>query len=141
MTNVVFDGQNLTYYVNYLPVNGYAAIIVYLQVNATGNQTPELTTNASLVSVNQTESGSKTNFETKRLTVSNAADIQIKQDINGMQELETNNGQDIVLTVTVTNKGPNNCDNIVIEDLLTGLIYVGNDKGAVYDSGTLKLEY
>ena len=74
VTNVVFDGQNLTYYVNYLPVNGYAAIIVYLQVNATGNQTPELTTNASLVSVNQTESGSKANFETKRLTVANAAD-------------------------------------------------------------------
>ena len=39
VTNVVFDGQNLTYYVNYLPVNGYAAIIVYLQVNSTGNQT------------------------------------------------------------------------------------------------------
>ena len=50
-------GQNLTYYVNYLPVNGYAAIIVYLQVKfSTGNQTPELTTNASLVSVNQAES-------------------------------------------------------------------------------------
>ncbi|BDZ69941.1 right-handed parallel beta-helix repeat-containing protein [Methanobacterium petrolearium] len=141
ISRVVFDGQNLTYYVDYLPANSLAAIIIYLQVNSTGIQTSELTTNASLVSVNQTESGSWINYETRKLKVAPAADIQVKQDVNGQINVETNSSQDIVITVTVTNKGPDNCDNIIIDDLLIGLTYVGNDKEAVYDNESGKITW
>ncbi len=133
--------RTLTYYVDYLPSNATAAIIIYLKVNATGTQTPALTTNASLVSVDQTESGTYANSEVRRLTVANAADIQVNQNINGVTGIQTNTNDNIILTITVTNNGPNTASGIQIEDLLTGLTYLSNDGGATYDSGTRKLTW
>ena len=37
---VTYDGQNLTYYINNLPANSIAIILIYLQTNTTGTQTP-----------------------------------------------------------------------------------------------------
>lgn len=137
--NVVFDGQNLTYYINYLPKNGIAAILIYLQVNTTGNKTDDLTTTASLVSVDQNENGTYMNSETKKLAVANAADIQVTQTVNGKSSIQTQTQNEIELTILVTNNGPNTCNNIIIDETLSGLTYVSNDGNCTYDNNTGKV--
>ena len=111
---VTYDGQNLTYYVNYLPRNGVAVILIYLKVNNTGTQTTPLTTTASLISVDQNETGPQANTETKQLTVPNAADIQVQQDPI------TYNPQDKtgIITLHVKNNGPNDATGVQITDIL-----------------------
>ena len=104
INKVTYDGQNLTYYIN-LPANSIAIILIYLQTNTTGTQTPQLTTTASLISVDQNETGPNPNTETQKLTIPNTADIQVQQNINGTTEITTNNNQDITLTLTVKNNG------------------------------------
>ena len=139
--NVTYDGQNLTYTINNLPANGIAAILIYLQVNATGTQTPQLTTTASLISVDQNENGPNPNTETQKLTIPNAADIQVQQNINGTTGITTNNNNDITLTLTVKNNGPNTCNNITITDTLNGLTYENNDQTATYNPNTQTLTW
>ncbi len=133
----VYDGENLTYYINYLPKNGTAAIIVYLRVNATGNKTADLTTRASLVSVDQYELGASTpykpNSESRRLIVDNASDIQVTQNIDGFNSTQAKVGQEVTLTLTVKNNGPSTNSNITVNDVLSGLNIL-NDGGATYDS-------
>ena len=141
INKVTYDGQNLTYTINNLPANSIAIILIYLQTNTTGSQTDPLTTTASLISVDQNENGPNPNTETKKLTVPNAADIQVNQNINGATEITTNNNPDITLTLTVTNNGPNTCNNITIEDTLTALTYQNNDQTATYNPNTQKLTW
>ena len=136
ISNAVYDGQNLTYYVNYLPTNGVAVILIYLQVNATGTQTTALTTNASLISYSPTPTS-----ETRSLTVPPAADIQVNQTVNNTQGIQTNNNQNITLSITVTNNGPNTCNNITITDTINGLTYITNDQNATYNPTTQQITW
>ncbi|QUH22613.1 DUF11 domain-containing protein [Methanobacterium alkalithermotolerans] len=128
-----FDGQNLTYYVDYLPSGGTAAIIVYLRVNDVGARTANLTTRASLVSVDQNESGTYPNSETRRLTVTPASNIKVTQTIDGSKSGKGTVGEDITISLTVKNNGPSANSNIIINTALGGLTYIQNDGDATYD--------
>ncbi len=128
-----FDGQNLTYYVDYLPSGGTAAIIVYLRVNDVGVRTANLTTRAALVSVDQNESGPYLNSETRRLTVTPASNINVTQTIDGSKSGKGTVGEDITISLTVKNNGPSANSNIIINTALGGLTYIQNDGDATYD--------
>ncbi|MBU4535578.1 MAG: DUF11 domain-containing protein, partial [Euryarchaeota archaeon] len=118
---------------------GTAAIIVYLRVNDVGVRTENLTTRAYLVSVDQNESGSYSNSETRRLTVAPASNIEVNLNTNGQKTTQAKIDEEIIISITVTNNGPTANTNITINNTLGALTYIENDGNATYDpvSGNL----
>ncbi|CFX44211.1 Domain of unknown function DUF11, partial [Syntrophomonas zehnderi OL-4] len=56
-------GNIITWYIDYLPKGGQAFMTVYLMVTKSGDKTPSLTNNASLISVDQKDMTTKYNYQ------------------------------------------------------------------------------
>jgi uncharacterized repeat protein (TIGR01451 family) len=127
------ETKTLTYHVNYLPNGCLARIIIYLQINDTGIKTPNLTTNASLISVDQYEAGTRANYETRKLTVANAADIQVTQNTITYDPIN----HTAIITIHAKNNGPNDATGINITNLIPeGLSYSSHTSGEDYNPTT-----
>jgi uncharacterized repeat protein (TIGR01451 family) len=67
------------------------------------------------------------------ITVAPAADLELRKDVNNSTP---NLGANVVFTVVVTNRGPDNATGVTVEDILpSGLAYVSHSGGA-YVPGT-----
>ncbi len=127
------ETKTLTYHINYLPNGCLARIIIYLQIKDTGIQTPNLTTNASLIAVDQHEEGTQANYETRKLTVANAADIEVTQNTILYDPIN----QTAIITIHAKNNGPNDATGINITNLIPeGLTYSSHTSGEDYNPTT-----
>ncbi|CEA12628.1 Ig-like domain-containing protein [Methanobacterium formicicum] len=117
-------GNIITWYIDYLPKGGQAFMTVYLMVTKSGDKTPSLTNNASLISVDQKDMTTKYNYQSVSITTPPAADIDVTQT----QENYTEQGkQYIKYTITVKNNGPDNATGLqILDQLPNGLIYTKN---------------
>jgi len=116
----VYDGANkqgvLTWNIGYMPKGGMSTAYIYLKVRAVGNKTANLTTVASLKSVDQVDVKSINDQNIRYgVAVAPSADIQVNQSYNTF----TNNSKHYVTyNVTVYNNGPSNANGVQITDKL-----------------------
>jgi uncharacterized repeat protein (TIGR01451 family) len=127
----------LTWTLNYMPKGGSANIYVTLRVTAVGNKTPQLTTTAKLLHVDQYDVNSA-NDQNKTCGIIGqpCAEIQVNQT---EQTYTQNNQQYVTYTITITNNGPSNATGLQITDLLpNGLTYVNhtisNNSGTTWNT-------
>ncbi|EKF85887.1 nidogen-like domain-containing protein [Methanobacterium formicicum] len=114
---------------------GPAWMNVYLRVITTGNQTPELTNTAKLVSLDQYDYNNANNEKGIAITVPKAHDIEVKQTFT----TSTNMNGDKLVTyyITATNNGPDDAQGVIIKDLLpSGLQWLSDDGGIYYNHTT-----
>ncbi|MDO7171062.1 LamG-like jellyroll fold domain-containing protein [Mariniflexile sp. AS56] len=68
-----------------------------------------------------------------------AQTVDISPTQFSVNDTSPDEGQNIVLTLRIDNYGPSTATNIVINNILpAGFVYVSNDRGAAYNSGTNK---
>ena len=94
-------------------------MIITTQAIATGNQTPALTTTATLTHVDQYDTPNNYKTQNYSINVPPSADIQVNQT-----QTTTPNNTYVTYTITTTNNGPDNATGVQITDQLpTGLTY------------------
>ncbi|WP_321422023.1 invasin domain 3-containing protein [uncultured Methanobacterium sp.] len=129
-----YENNTITWTIPYLPTKGIAFMKIYLYVVGTGNKTPNLTTLAKLINVNEMDINSTNNQESYGLISPEAADIQVNQTATTYIENNTNY---VKYTITVTNNGPNNATGLKITDILpTGVQWKSDDSNGLYNNKT-----
>ena len=105
-----------------------------LTITATANQTGNYTNIAS-VSGNETDVNLTNNSATAETNPVNISDLTVLKTVSNATPLV---GSQIIFTVTVTNNGPSNSQNVVVNDLLeSGYTYVSSSATlGFYDSTT-----
>jgi len=124
--------RTITWYIGYMPKDSIAFMNVYLKTAKTGT----FTNTARLKAVDQTDVTPNNNQRSRNIVLGpTSADIQVDQNIN----TTTPNYQDeITITITTTNNGPDNATGVQITDKLpSGLTYISHNtiKGT-YDPTT-----
>ena len=100
------------------PTSGMVFMLVSTQAIQTGNQTPALTTTATLTHVDQYDVPNNHKTSNYKIIVPADANVQVNQTTT------TNNNNTVTYTITTTNNGPNNATGVQITDQLpTGLTY------------------
>ena len=108
---------------------GIAFMNVFLRTIATGVQTPNLTNTATITSPVYTPKPT----QTATTTIRPSGDIQINQTITGTHRYNNN----ITITITAKNNGPNNSTGVTIKDLLpTGLTWISDNSQGNYNPTT-----
>ncbi len=112
--------NTLTWNIGNMPSGGMAWLSVFALINATGNNTPALTVNASLQHVDQNDTPGPRKSASYSIYVEPSADTQLNQTTTTTTQ---NNTTTITYTITITNNGPDTATNVQITDPLpTGLI-------------------
>jgi uncharacterized repeat protein (TIGR01451 family) len=117
---VTVNGNTLNWNIDRMPSGGIAFMNIVLRVIQSGSYTPNLTTDAKLVSLDPgyIDSDPTDNEMSCAITAPSSADIQVNQTVTGTPQ--TN--QKITYTITATNNGPDTATNIQITDKIpTGL--------------------
>ena len=100
-----------------MPTTGMVFMIITTQAITTGNQTPALTTTATLTHVDQYDTPNNYKTQSYSIIVPPNADIQVNQT-------QTTNNKTVTYTITTTNNGPDNATGVQITDQLPkGLTY------------------
>jgi len=123
--------RTITWNIASLPAISKAVLSVNALVVGTGNNTPNLVVNASLVHVDQYNIGNR-NWSDWSVYVAPSADIEVNQT----QQVSTEpDGQYVTYNITATNNGPDNANLIQITDPLpaglTGVV-VADVPGTTY---------
>jgi uncharacterized repeat protein (TIGR01451 family) len=138
-TNYTYNSTSqdgvLTWNIGYMPKDGWATAYIYLKVIATGDQTPNLTTTASLIHVDQTIRNLANNQNvTCAITVPSSANVQVNQNYTTFTQ---NNKNYVTYTITVTNNGPDNATWVQITDILpNGVSWISDTSGGAYNHTT-----
>ena len=107
--------RTITWNISSMPKNTKARLSIFALVAGVGNNTPNLTVNASLSHVDQYDTPGSNKYSSWSINVDPSADIEVNQT----QQTSTENGhQYVTYTVNVTNNGPNNASGIQITDTL-----------------------
>jgi len=116
--------NTLTWNVGSMPSGGIAFLSIFALVNVTGNNTPQLTVNASVVHVDQYDVPDNYKSSNYTIYVAPSVDIPVTQNYTTY----ISNGKTYVTyTITIVNNGPNNATGVQISDqLLKGLSYVSS---------------
>ena len=116
----------LTTYNGATTYGGIAFMNVYVKANATGTKTPELTNTATIISPNYPTQPKKL----LPISVASAHDIQVNQIISGTPRYNDN----ITITITASNNGPQTANGVTIIDLLPkGFQWVSDDSNGAYN--------
>jgi uncharacterized repeat protein (TIGR01451 family) len=124
--------RTITWYIGYMPKDSMAFMNVYLKTAKTGT----FTNTARLKAVDQTDVTPNNNQRSRTIVLGpTSADIEVDQNVN----TTTPNYQDeITITITTTNNGPDNATGVQITDQLpAGLTYIShNTTTGTYDPTT-----
>ncbi len=108
---------------------GTAFMNVFLRSLATGTQTANLTNNATVISPIYTTQPT----QNATTTVRPSGDIQVNQTITGTTKYNNN----VTITITAKNNGPDNSTGVTIKDLLpNGLTYISDNSNGAYNPTT-----
>ncbi len=125
--------RTVTWTIPYMPKGagstpgGIAFMNVYVRAITTGNQTASLTNTATLVS--PTYSSPRT--KSLGIAVPDAHDISVNQTVTGT----TNYNNNVTITITATNNGPNDASGVTIKDLLpSNLQWISDNSGGAYNA-------
>ena len=123
--------NTITWNIGNMPTSGMAFMIITTQAIATGNQTPALTTTATLTHVDQYDTPNNYKTQSYSIIVPPNANVQVNQT-------QTTNNNTVTYTITTTNNGPDNATGVQITDNLpTGLTYTtSNPSTGTYNSTT-----
>ncbi len=115
--NATYDlnTRTITWNISNMLANTKACLSIFALVTGIGNNTPELTVNASLYHVDQYDTPGQNKSSSWSIYVPESADIQVNQTQKNSTETD---GQYLTYTITVTNNGPNNATAIQITDAL-----------------------
>ncbi len=123
--------NTITWNIGNMPTTGMVFMIITTQAITTGNQTPALTTTATLTHVDQYDTPNNYKTQSYSIIVPPNADIQVNQT-------QTTNNKTVTYTITTTNNGPDNATGVQITDQLPkGLTYTtSNPSTGTYNSTT-----
>ena len=116
--------------------------VTTLQITATVTNTGVITNTAQVETANEFDIDStpgngvpaEDDQDNALVSVGAAADLELEKTVD---DPAPNVGDSVVYTVTVTNRGPDNATGVAVEDVLpAGLVYVSDDGGGAYNSGT-----
>lgn len=107
-----------------------------LKIDATvdaGTSGSTITNTASVSALDQPDADGSNDSDAADITV-NSPDLKVSKTVNDNTPDE---GQEIEYTVKVKNEGQGTATGVVMSDILdAGLVYVSDDSGGDYDSGT-----
>jgi uncharacterized repeat protein (TIGR01451 family) len=117
-TNYDPNTNTITWNIGNMPTTGMVFMLISTQAIETGNQTPALTTTATLTHVDQYDVPNNYKTSSYKIIVPTDANVQVNQTAT------TNNDNTVTYTITTTNNGPDNATGIQITDQLpNGLTY------------------
>jgi uncharacterized repeat protein (TIGR01451 family) len=127
--------NELTWDIGSIPVYGDDVLKVFVRVIQSGDQTPNLTSTAELIHVDQYDPDTTDNSATCQLIAPPAVDVAVNQNYTTYTE---NGNTYVTYTITTTNNGPDNATGVSIYDQLpAGLTYISfNASTGSYDSST-----
>jgi uncharacterized repeat protein (TIGR01451 family) len=122
---LTFDSttNTITWTIDYLGGESYAAASILLESVKTGNGDPNFELNAYIDSCDQNILYPEYASHIRYLTINQSADIQVNQSANNYNPQK---GDYVTIIITTTNKGPNDTTNIKITDLLPNGLYLNS---------------
>ena len=130
--------NTITWNIGYMPAGGKVCLSVFVLVVATGNNSPDLTVNASLVHVDQYDIPGSAKWASYSIYVPSTLDASLADNKSSLYLNPTNNphptpGENFSVTFKLGNTGPDDANDVKIKIYIPeGLEFVN----AVVDVGT-----
>ncbi|WP_407431806.1 DUF11 domain-containing protein, partial [Methanobrevibacter sp.] len=127
-----YDNETGRWTIGFLPVNGTVTLTIVTVVNKSNTTI----TRYENVSSDIYDPNMDNNNDDSSVVIPPEADLEVTIT-NDHETNVTHIGDTVVWTINVTNHGPDDALNTILDDIIPeGLIYVGDDSGGAYDNET-----